>query len=123
MPGLGKRRNVHSTDGCPPSPGTKLAKGQVPHHELITLRTAHDIRRLRTCPHCDGIGHADSMAFSWPYRKDGTTWDESYYHGRCFVAEFGFDALLDLPEGSGVGNLTLGDLGVDLMKRLFEQRG
>lgn len=90
----------------------RLARGQLPHEQLITLRTAHDVRRLRTCPGCGGIGHSDAMVFAWPHGKDA----DAYYHGRCFVAEFGFDALAGMPEENK--KLSLGDLGVDLMRRL-----
>jgi hypothetical protein len=58
------------------------------------------------------------MVFSWPYRKKGTGWNESYYHGRCFVAEFGFKALADMPEQ--FDKLSLGDLGVDLARRIVQ---
>lgn len=91
-----------------------LSKGQVPFEDLLTIRTAHDVRRLRACARCGEIGDSDLMAFGYPY-------DNDYFHGRCFVAEHGFEALLQLP---GVARkLTLGDLGLDLMRQLIEADG
>jgi hypothetical protein len=88
-----------------------LEKGQVPHEQLLRIRTAHDVRRLEGCAHCNGIGHRDSMVLGFPYAND-------YFHGRCFVAAHGIDALLDMPEQAA--KLSLGDLGFALMTKLLD---
>lgn len=87
---------------------TKLHRGQVPFSDLITVKTAHDVRRLCACQHCGEIGDNAEMVFAWPY-------ETAYFHGRCFAKAHGVDALIDLkPAG-----LTLGDLGLDLMRAVL----
>lgn len=85
-----------------------LARGQVPHEEMISLRRAHDVRRLRTCGHCGMIGDSAHM-IPWMARD--------WFHGRCYADKFGVDALLELHPDLTEG-LQIGDLGVALMKQL-----
>ena len=89
----------------------KLKYGQVPLDELPRVKKAHDVRTLRPCTGCNGIGNSDAMV------EHGASW----FHGRCFVVAVGETALFALPKAQ-TDRLTLGDLGVDLMKRLIERR-
>lgn len=70
-----------------------LAQGQVQFREMIEIKTAHDM-----------IRHGKVSV-----------------HGRCYVAEFGRQSLFDLPP-SETDKLSLGDLGVDLMRALLKHR-
>lgn len=89
----------------------RLARGQEPLDTLARARTAHEVRTLRPCAVCQNIGNTHSMIDS----------NKEWFHGRCFVARFGGKALGALPE-SKTGRLTLGDLGVALMKALCNHR-
>ncbi len=92
----------------------QLEKGQVPFDQLVTVRTAHDVRKLRACAHCEQIGSTDRMVFSHPYGQTN-----EYYHGRCFVEAHGFEALLDLGPPQ-IDKLSLGDLGQSLTERIID---
>lgn len=92
---------------------TKLEKGQVPFDQLVTVRTAHDVRKLRACAHCEQMGSTDRMVFGFPHGKT-----DEYYHGRCFVTAHGLAALCEMPEQ--VDKLSLGDLGQSLTERIID---
>ncbi len=88
-----------------------LEQGQVPLDNLISLRTAHDVRRLRSCQSCKGLGDKDCMIVG----------DQSgFFHGRCYANAYGVDALLAL-DNDDLRDLQLGDLGVDLMRKVIEE--
>ena len=87
---------------------TTLERGQVPFEDLVELRTAHDIRKLRACFLCSQYGLSPSMLEIGP----------NHWHGRCFVEAQGLSALLRLPVEITQG-LMIGDLGIDLMERLI----
>ena len=70
---------------------------------------SHDVRHLKICPACHSIGHAREMVC---YGLD-------HYHGRCFEADFGLDALLALPAAQRA-KLTLGDVGNETMAILVD---
>jgi len=70
---------------------------------------AHDVRHLKLCPSCSSIGDEREMAF------DGS----DFYHGRCFEADFGLDALIALPRKQR-DHLTLGDVGNETMTILID---
>jgi len=70
--------------------------------------SAHDVRHLKLCPHCRDIGDDRLMV-----KRDGKDW-----HGRCFSAAFGLDALLGLSDEQK-RRLTLGDIGPDAMAKLL----
>jgi hypothetical protein len=88
-----------------------LKAGQVPIDELPRVDSVKDVRTLRPCTGCQGLGNSDSMV------EHGASW----FHGRCFVQHVGKAALFALPKAQ-TDKLTLGDLGVDLMKQLIERR-
>lgn len=87
---------------------TKLAAGQAELATLIDLERAHDVRTLRPCLHCGGLGNFYSMIEA----------GEKFYHGRCFAARHGVPALLALPADQ-LGKLMLGDLGTALALACF----
>lgn len=74
----------------------------------IELNRAHDVRRLTICA-CKGVGDRRRMIFD----------PEGWFHGRCFIARFGLDALLKLPEETQ-RRLTLGDIGGPAMRALLD---
>lgn len=93
-----------------------MAKGQVPFSELLTIRTAHDVRKLTVCAHCGQIGNRDTMLLGHPYQPA-----TEYFHGRCFAEYHGVDALLDMVAHGRADQLTLGDLGADLMRAVLDR--
>jgi len=74
------------------------------------VERAHDVRRLVPCK-CGGLAMKD-MAIDL---------DGEWFHGRCFVALFGFKSLLALPKAKQ-DRLTLGDIGGQFMRRLVDAR-
>lgn len=97
---------------------TELEPGQCDFLELVSIEKAHDVRTLRGCAHCGGLGHAYQMIEGTPFADTkGTPW----FHGRCFAAKFGDDAILKLGKRDR-DKLTLGDLGVRLMRSLVERK-
>lgn len=88
--------------------GERLRKGQHRHETMLHLRTAHDVRKLRTCAYCGKLGSSDAMLDTSP---------QYWWHGRCFKKKFGLERLLE--EGDErLSRLTLGDLGVELMRQI-----
>lgn len=71
----------------------------------VSVARAHDIRKLRVCQACGGIGAKDGMV--------------DHMHGRCYIATNGLAALIALPRDVTSG-LTLGDIGPVAMKALIE---
>ncbi len=90
----------------------RLAKGQVAFgKEPLPLKTCHDIRLWTACSHCHVLGTKNEMVQSS---------DKNFWHGRCFARKFGTDRLVEMP-GKETAKLSLGDLGVDLMRRILEK--
>lgn len=83
---------------------------EVARFDYATIDRAHDVRHLRPCYACGGIGDHRKMVSN----------TGNVYHGRCFEARFGIDALLDLPQVE-TGKLTIGDIGVKSMKALVDR--
>lgn len=71
------------------------------------MTTCHDVRRLAVCKACSGLGDRDSLPAG--------------YHGSCYIAARGLEAFLALPTAE-LDKATLGDIGVDVMRRLLAQR-
>jgi hypothetical protein len=83
---------------------------------MTTARfTAHDVRKLRVCAICDGIGHLDQMLTlpGWPAGN--------LYHGECAVRMLKRAEVLTLPH-SERRKLTLADTGKDLMLALLDAK-
>lgn len=89
------------------SPNTK--ETEVARFDYATIERAHDVRHLRECSICGGIGDRRRMVCT-----------PCIAHGRCFEARFGIDALLDLPK-TETEKLTIGDIGVKSMKALVDR--
>lgn len=75
--------------------------------------TAHDVRKLRVCSICRGVGHLDTLLVL-PGFPAG-----SLYHGECAVRMLRRNEVLALPH-SEKRKLTLADTGVDLMRELLD---
>lgn len=73
--------------------------------------TAHDVRKLRLCAVCDGVGHLDSLL-----KLPGF---HGLYHGECAVRMLTRTEVLALPD-SERRKLTLADTGKDLMLQLLD---
>lgn len=72
---------------------------------------AHDVRQLRPCAGaCRSFGDRRNLV-----EVDGRHW-----HGRCYVENFGLDALLALPIEQTAG-LTFDDVGAAVMSRLVSR--
>ncbi len=74
---------------------------------------SHDVRKLRRCSICEGIGHKDRMLTlpGWPV--------EQLFHGDCAVRMLSRSEVLALP-WSEQKKLTIEDTGMDLMKELLK---
>ena len=79
---------------------------------LPAIERAHDVRRLRVCMLCDGLGHADYMLAN----------SEGHIHGSCFIERNGEKCLLDFPERE-TDKLCMADIGTDAMRFLLCKRG
>lgn len=65
----------------------------------------HDIRKLTVCSGCQMPGDKRAMVPT----------DLQWWHGLCFIEEFGEDRFMALPP-SHVAGLTIDDVGAKLMK-------
>jgi len=88
-----------------------LLRGQEPINDLVRVEKAHDVRTLRVCGSCGGLGNCDRMI------EHGTEW----LHGRCFVSRYGKAELCHLPKEQ-TDRMTLNDIGVAAMKYLLNHR-
>ena len=70
---------------------------------------SHDVRHLRICGGCSEL---DDMREMIPY-------EDTFWHGGCFVTEYGEDRLVALPK-SHIAVLRLDDIGSDLMRRVLD---
>jgi hypothetical protein len=94
-----------------------------PIYEVDELRTAHDVRRIRQCVHCDGAGFGDSMVHigldSNPKRVSGVR--GASYHPQCYLAAYGFRSVTQLPL-SQRDKYRMKDLNVRQMRRILDLR-
>ena len=77
---------------------------------VSSVHTARDIRNLCMCE-CGGVAHF--------YQSIHIGLSETY-HGRCYIARFGLDALLAMDK-SELGGLTLNDIGQDAMRLVVDK--
>lgn len=71
--------------------------------------TAHDVRKLKPCERCKGIGYGPVMLVL----SDG------HYHGVCVVEMLTNEEILALPKDER-RKLRLNEAGVELMRKLVE---
>jgi len=95
-----------------------LERGQCDLNDLLSIERAHDVRTLRGCAHCGGLGHANRMLEGDPHETRSTAW----YHGRCFAAKFGEKALLEMGRIQ-LERLCIGDLGTKLVTAVIDRLG
>lgn len=88
-------------------------QGDDPYNSVTELKRAHDVRHLRICAHCKGLGDRREMVTLFPVDKD-------WHHGRCYIAIHGLHWFLRLPTGI-LANVTLGDIGVEAMRALLQE--
>lgn len=77
------------------------------------LRTAHDVRHLRRCAGCGGVGDSRLMLSVQLPSQVGL------HHGCCAIQLLGADGVLALAPNERA-KITLSDAGVTLMRRLLE---
>lgn len=77
--------------------------------------TAHAIRRLRPCHHCEGIGDGNLMIHGSSGHDGG--W---LFHTACYIKSFGFDAALRHLPASELGKFRLCDLTPAQMQKLIQ---
>lgn len=89
-----------------------MGKFSAPSREpSIDLNTAHDVRKLRVCSHCQSLGDSRYMV----------TVNGKLVHGFCALDLIGIKGLLSLPHREQ-DKLTIGEIGSRAMKRLVEAR-
>lgn len=81
-------------------------------HE-VDLRTAHDVRHLRTCDACGDLGDDRMMI------DVGALGVQSMYHDGCAVSAFTQAEILRLPVEE-LNKFTLHATGVKLMKAIMK---
>lgn len=96
---------------------TTLERGQCDLNDLVTIERAHDVRTLRGCAHCGGLGHKTQMLEGSPHAGERST---PWFHGRCFAEKFGEKALLDMGRIQ-LDRLCMGDLGTRLMRAVIDR--
>jgi hypothetical protein len=105
------------TEHNEPSKGAmRLERGQCDLNDLVSIERSHDVRTLRGCAHCGGLGHANRMLEGEPRETQSTPW----YHGRCFALKFGEKSLLDMGRIQ-LERLCIGDLGTRLMMKIIDR--
>jgi hypothetical protein len=72
---------------------------------------SHAVRDTTTCDICQGMAS----------KKTSILQGKKHFHGKCFIAQWGIDALLALPT-IDKDCLTLGDIGVKAMRALLDSR-
>lgn len=72
---------------------------------------AHDVRHLVICKGCHDLGDKRNMIPT----------DMEFWHGSCYVTEFGEDRFLKLPK-SHTDHIRLNDIGPDLMRKLLDSQ-
>jgi hypothetical protein len=88
---------------------------RVPRYDAeISIRRAHDVRKLAQCDICHGILDIHHSVLKGAGRK------KVFFHGRCFIAQWGMDKFLQLDEPT-LNSLTMGDIGVEAMTALVQR--
>lgn len=75
----------------------------------IDIRTAHDVRRLRKCAFCGGMGDSKYMPFA-AYPGNHGTELMGHLHGFCAMKVLGVAGILKLPMDE-INKLSLGEIG------------
>lgn len=76
-------------------------------------QSAHDVRHLRPCVVCDGLGDKRNM-IPYPVHAEEDEPSEGLFHGQCFVKKYGMQLLLAQPF-MVLNSLTIGDVGSKVM--------
>lgn len=94
--------------------GAGAALGREPFH-YVRIEKAHDVRSLRLCEYCQGLGHNHSMICTMRGRT------APHWHGRCYIKEFGMAPFLALPHAQ-TDKMTLGDIEGEAIHALLSTR-
>jgi hypothetical protein len=78
--------------------------------------TAHAVRRLRPCSHCQGIGD-DGLMIHGERGHDA----DLRFHTGCYVERYGFEAVVELPSAER-DKFRMRDLTVPQMRKLLKLR-
>jgi hypothetical protein len=82
-----------------------------PYNNAVIERS-HDVRTLRSCHACKGIGNVGDMV-----ERTLSSGYTACYHGRCYIKRFGEKRFFALPR-TETDKMRLDDIGVKRMKRL-----
>lgn len=85
-----------------------------PFHNA-TVEKAHDVRTIRPCDVCHGMGNKPSML---EFFDNSGAW---YRHGRCHIKTRGLRDFIALPQEQ-TDKMPLSDIGVEAMKSLLLHR-
>lgn len=89
-----------------------------PYHNAV-IEKAHDVRTLKVCDRCSGLGNRGSML---EVRLPGKlSRPKVHMHGRCYIKTYGFLAFLQLPKMEQ-DKIPMSDIGVRRMKALMKSR-
>lgn len=91
--------------------GIALAQIMSKSYHNAVIEKAHDVRTLRVCVQCEGIGNSNSMLHV----------ENIWIHGRCFIKWRGLEAFVALPR-SQTDKMRLDDIGVRAMRGLLQNR-
>jgi hypothetical protein len=111
---------------------TRTARGMRPNHVSVAPkleqftnawrpRTAHDIRTMKSCACCGGLGHTHNMVHDYMHEIGAPQSKKVYAHGRCFIEVFGLTLFLNLPQAE-TDKMQLNDVGIDVMRILVNSR-
>lgn len=76
----------------------------------IRIGSAHDVRKLRTCPQCRELGQKDFMPLV----------DGAFMHGMCAFKVLGAAGVAALGVDQS-GKVTLSEIGIDAMRELLDE--
>jgi hypothetical protein len=93
-----------------PKPKRRSQPYSKPYYNA-TVEKAHDVRALRGCDECGGLGNEDRMLHVDIGRG------KVFIHGRCFVRAFGLESFVKLPQAQ-LNKMSLGDVGFRAMKAI-----
>lgn len=80
--------------------------------------SAHEVRRMRPCAHCEGVGFNTAMVL---IDRGMTGVPGAFYHPQCYLSAFGFRAVTKLPLKER-DKYRLCDVNARQMRRLLDIR-
>lgn len=97
----------------------EIGASRAPIFDVTQLRSVRDVRRLRTCRHCNGMGFCDEMVVIPNVFRVGKAGE--FYHTSCFLSAFRFLRVKQLPVDQRA-KFRMSDLTVRQMRTLLTMR-